>query len=83
MRQYLDFMRHVYEHGTPKTDRTGTGKRLCKVVVKNIQNSAEFNFSGKRREKKKLCAESTYVNVVRVLVRVPVPVCTTSSNCWQ
>src|SRR5258706_1026785 len=25
MRQYLDFMRHVYEHGTPKTDRTGTG----------------------------------------------------------
>jgi thymidylate synthase len=27
MRQYLDFMRHVYEHGTPKTDRTGTGTR--------------------------------------------------------
>jgi thymidylate synthase len=25
MRQYLDFMRHVYEHGTEKTDRTGTG----------------------------------------------------------
>ena len=25
MRQYLDFMRHVLEHGTPKTDRTGTG----------------------------------------------------------
>jgi thymidylate synthase len=27
MRQYLDFMRHVYQHGTPKTDRTGTGTR--------------------------------------------------------
>jgi thymidylate synthase len=27
MRQYLDFMRHVYEHGTEKTDRTGTGTR--------------------------------------------------------
>ncbi len=27
MRQYLDFMRHVHEHGTVKTDRTGTGTR--------------------------------------------------------
>ncbi|MEQ4619269.1 MAG: thymidylate synthase [Corticimicrobacter sp.] len=27
MRQYEDFMRHVYEHGTTKTDRTGTGTR--------------------------------------------------------
>ncbi|TAL57040.1 thymidylate synthase [Pandoraea sp.] len=27
MKQYLDFMRHVYEHGTEKTDRTGTGTR--------------------------------------------------------
>ncbi|MGJ9416253.1 thymidylate synthase [Massilia sp. CMS3.1] len=25
MRQYLDFMRHVKEHGAPKLDRTGTG----------------------------------------------------------
>ncbi len=25
MRQYLDLMRHVREHGTQKTDRTGTG----------------------------------------------------------
>ncbi|WP_295763193.1 thymidylate synthase [Undibacterium sp.] len=25
MHQYLDFMRHVQEHGTIKTDRTGTG----------------------------------------------------------
>src|SRR5881394_3803263 len=25
--QYEDFMRHVYLHGTPKTDRTGTGTR--------------------------------------------------------
>src|SRR5881296_1183058 len=25
--QYVDFMRHVYAHGTPKTDRTGTGTR--------------------------------------------------------
>jgi thymidylate synthase len=25
MQQYLDFMRHVRENGTPKTDRTGTG----------------------------------------------------------
>ena len=27
MRPYLDFMRHVYEHGVAKTDRTGTGTR--------------------------------------------------------
>ena len=27
MRQYLDLMRHVYEHGAEKTDRTGTGTR--------------------------------------------------------
>ena len=27
MQQYLDFMRHVLDHGTPKTDRTGTGTR--------------------------------------------------------
>ncbi|MGH8455457.1 MAG: thymidylate synthase [Stenotrophobium sp.] len=25
MRQYLDLMRHVLDHGTPKSDRTGTG----------------------------------------------------------
>ncbi|RYF41799.1 MAG: thymidylate synthase, partial [Comamonadaceae bacterium] len=25
--QYEDFMRHVYTHGTAKTDRTGTGTR--------------------------------------------------------
>jgi thymidylate synthase len=25
MRQYLDFMRHVREHGDRKSDRTGTG----------------------------------------------------------
>ncbi len=27
MRQYLDFMRHVRDHGVVKTDRTGTGTR--------------------------------------------------------
>ncbi|MBL8472991.1 MAG: thymidylate synthase [Rhodocyclaceae bacterium] len=27
MRQYLDLMRHVLEHGHPKSDRTGTGTR--------------------------------------------------------
>ena len=27
MRQYLDLMRHVRDHGMPKTDRTGTGTR--------------------------------------------------------
>ncbi len=25
MRQYLDLMRHVRDHGVQKTDRTGTG----------------------------------------------------------
>jgi thymidylate synthase len=27
MRQYLDLMRHAYEHGSVKTDRTGTGTK--------------------------------------------------------
>lgn len=27
MQQYLDLMRHVYDHGTDKEDRTGTGTR--------------------------------------------------------
>jgi len=27
MQQYLDLMRHVRDHGAPKTDRTGTGTR--------------------------------------------------------
>ncbi len=27
MRQYLDLMRHVYDHGITKTDRTGTGTK--------------------------------------------------------
>ena len=27
MKPYLDLMRHVLEHGTPKADRTGTGTR--------------------------------------------------------
>ena len=27
MKPYLDLMRHVFEHGTQKSDRTGTGTR--------------------------------------------------------
>ena len=27
MKQYLELLQHVYEHGTPKSDRTGTGTR--------------------------------------------------------
>src|SRR5438445_323662 len=29
MRQYLDFMRHVRQHGDHKSDRTGTGTLSC------------------------------------------------------
>ncbi|MDP6058600.1 MAG: thymidylate synthase, partial [Pirellulaceae bacterium] len=25
MRQYLDLLQHILDHGTPKADRTGTG----------------------------------------------------------
>jgi len=32
MKQYLDLMRHVYENGTFKTDRTGTGTRSVLVT---------------------------------------------------
>ena len=27
MKQYLDLLQHVMEHGTEKSDRTGTGTR--------------------------------------------------------
>src|SRR5438067_3920561 len=27
MRQYLDLLQHILDHGTPKSDRTGTGTR--------------------------------------------------------
>ena len=27
MQQYLDLMRHVYEHGITRSDRTGTGTK--------------------------------------------------------
>ncbi|MBI1369473.1 MAG: thymidylate synthase [Planctomycetes bacterium] len=29
MKAYLDLLRHVFTHGSPKSDRTGTGTRSC------------------------------------------------------
>ena len=42
MQKYLDFMRHVYEHGTPKTDRTGTGTRSVFGYQMRFDLSAGF-----------------------------------------
>jgi len=35
MRQYEDFMRHVFERGVDKTDRTGTGIKSCRPAGRN------------------------------------------------
>ena len=42
MQQYLDFMRHVSERGTPKTDRTGTGTRSVFGYQMRFDLSAGF-----------------------------------------
>ena len=42
MRQYLDLMRHVRDHGTPKTDRTGTGTRSVFGYQMRFDLSAGF-----------------------------------------
>jgi len=39
---YEDFMRHVYEHGTPKSDRTGTGTRSVFGYQMRFDLSAGF-----------------------------------------
>jgi len=39
---YEDFMRHVYEHGTPKNDRTGTGTRSVFGYQMRFDLSAGF-----------------------------------------
>jgi len=39
---YEDFMRHVYEHGTPKKDRTGTGTRSVFGYQMRFDLSAGF-----------------------------------------
>ncbi len=42
MRQYLEFMRHVLDHGAEKTDRTGTGTRSVFGYQMRFELSAGF-----------------------------------------
>jgi len=42
MRQYLELMRHVLEHGEPKSDRTGTGTRSVFGYQMRFDLSAGF-----------------------------------------
>lgn len=42
MKQYLDLMRHVYENGTVKTDRTGTGTKSVFGYQSRYDLSAGF-----------------------------------------
>ena len=45
MKQYLDLMRHVREHGTFKADRTGTGTYSVfgyQMLIRAIKYSSRF-----------------------------------------
>jgi thymidylate synthase len=55
MKQYLDLMRHVLEHGHDKSDRTGTGTRSVFGYQMRFDLQQGFRWSPPRNA---ICAPS-------------------------